>query len=400
MGTAKIWRGRSKAKIVGIVPGADQIRARWANRQIISWNMTASLLVFSLFRLVIALIMEVISLRHELYEEKARSIYFEEQIRRFVREYYQGKSAQTWLADGQIVMEGFSEWLKTYEEVLETAAKEEIQTITVGRFPRKMNAARGKNLVNLFRNIFPEETVVHDPKDTACPECRRQMEKIGISEERRTLVIVPATVKVRVEKSHSYACRYCETHGTSAHVITGRLPKAFLPGTFASPESVAYAAVEKYQMGCPVYRMEKYFNTLGIPLHRMTLNNWLLESAQLLTPYMNRIHDWLLREEVLLGDETTVKYPSPEAHTHMKTGYIWVVASSRFSEHQLVHFRFHKDRKHEHHQNYILGYTGFFQSDGYEAYHGLHPWDAWPMPGRSSWMQRKMEEEKLSGPWR
>lgn len=101
MGKEKHWRGNSKSRIVGIVPGADQGKAKWANRQIISWNHFVHLAA-ELFRLIVVLMMEIVVLRNLLNREKELNISYREQLARFTRETYAWKGAQTVYANGQI----------------------------------------------------------------------------------------------------------------------------------------------------------------------------------------------------------------------------------------------------------------------------------------------------------
>ena len=368
---AKTWRGNSHSKIVGNVPGSDPTKAKWANQQLSIWPAPIGVFTVAyLLMLLIVTMAEVMKLRRELRFEKNQSAWYLEQLKRYAREKYMGKSAQTQYDGEQVVFEEFLNYGNANQNEMNTEANEKLETTVVPQHTRTVHK-RGSSLVNILKGVFPEEIVDHFPEDILCPECQNERFLIGISEERRTLVIVPATVKVRVDRTYSYACRNCENHSTSAHVITAPMPKALIPGGYASPEAVAYTAVEKFWMGTPIYRQEKYFHTMGISLSRMTLNNWILESAKLLLPFMDRVHALMLEEDVLLGDETTTKYPNPEKKGPMKNGYAWMVCTCRFSEHQLVQFRFELNRKHENHTQYIEGFKGYFQSDGYECYHNL-----------------------------
>lgn len=366
---AKTWKGNSRMKIVGIVPDANSGRKRWNENQQVAVFWTTEL--HFLLTLIAFLVMRLAALSIQFRMERETNLWLREQLARYNRKKYGQGSAQSSYMGEQIVMQEFIDYYMNHPESENGQDEsEDEETIIVSPHKRKRRS-RGMNLVNLLKGGFAEEVVDHFPENMTCPECQQEMQKIGVCDERRTLVIVPATIKVRVDRTYSYACKHCDTNSTSAHVVTGHMPPALLPGSFVSPEAVAYVAVQKFLMGAPIYRIEKSWQMQGIPLARMTMNNWLLETSERLKPYMERVDYWIRKETVLLGDETPLKFKSEEPHHAMNTGYVWLVCSSRFSEHQLAHFRFHEDRKHEHHKEYIQGFTGFFQSDGYGAYHDI-----------------------------
>ena len=320
-----------------------------------------------LFCLVIRLISENIKLHTDLAYLKYRNMQLTEQVRRMTREKYVGKGAQT-LTPYEGEQTFMQEVMEFIQKQIEPEHTEDEETVTVSVHKRKKKK-RGPSIVNLLEGILEEERKEYYPEDMTCPECQEELKIIGKSEERRTLLIIPAQLKVLVETTYSAKCENCDKNGISTHVVSGEMPRALIPGSFASVSLVAYIAMSKMQMGVPVYRMEKYFNYQGIPLSRATMNSWLIKVGQLLIAYIDRMSYWLRKEEVLYGDETTCKYPDPEKKGPMKTGYIWVVATSRYSEHQLVVFRFHEGRNAHYHRDYIDGFQGYFHSDGFCPYH-------------------------------
>jgi len=55
-----------------------------------------------------------------------------------------------------------------------------------------------------------------------------------------------------------------------------------------------------------MYRQEMIFKRLSIDLSRATLSNWVLKSAELLMPFYERLHQHLIRQQILQADETTL----------------------------------------------------------------------------------------------
>ena len=352
---AKMWTGRSNARIIN--QPATQQEAAGA---LISLPMCCLSLVVYLIILVMKLTATILIL-------KEQNSWLAEQLRRYNRHTYVGK---TQACDGQIFMPEVAEWLNETLGLIigqQSEGEEVVETTTKSRSPRK---PRGKSLVNLLNGNFPEEVIEYMPTNCTCPECNRQLVNIGVN-ERLSLVIIPEQIKIRKERAYTMKCEYCDKYGTEAHVVAAKLPAAVLPGSEASPETIAYLAYQKFLMGSPIYRLEKNFLIQGLPLYRQTMNSWINNASLILLPLVERFKHWLFQEEVLLGDETTVECLKLEGAQKPKKCYVWLVRTSRFSEHPLVSFRFEDNRRYATHRDFIQGFQGYFQSDGYDCYHGL-----------------------------
>ena len=65
---------------------------------------------------------------------------------------------------------------------------------------------------------------------------------------------------------------------------------------------------QKFVMGCPLYRQEQEISRQGIQLSRQTMSNWILRATEdYLVPVYQRLHEELLKREVLHADETTLQ---------------------------------------------------------------------------------------------
>ena len=89
------------------------------------------------------------------------------------------------------------------------------------------------------------------------------MVEIGV-EERRTLEIIPEQVIVHVDRYYNYACKECEKDSDQAMIVKTPKDPPVIPGSFASPEAIAYLDTQKYVMGTPLYRMEQEQRRNGI----------------------------------------------------------------------------------------------------------------------------------------
>lgn len=199
-------------------------------------------------------------------------------------------------------------------------------------------------------NKLPEGTATeviehYLPQDEQnCPKCGAEMEIIG-KKEYKSLVIIPAQYKVRVDICYTYACKACPDNGNNVTVIEAPRPKQALSGSYASPEAVAYLMTQKYVMASPLYRMEQEFHRQGLELSRQTMANWLLDSADLwLKPIYECLHKKLLTHEVLHADETTLQVLLEEGRRPQSKSYMWVYRTSSDAEHPIVLYKYEQGR--------------------------------------------------------
>ena len=133
------------------------------------------------------------------------------------------------------------------------------------------------------------------------------MEEIG-KEVRRTLVMIPAQVKIREDVYFTYACQSCKQTGTETPLLKAPKEQPLIPGSYASPEAVAHIMVQKFVMYAPLYRQEQEWNRAGVMISRQTMSNWMLRVAEdWLRPIYDQLHRRLLQREVLHADETTLQ---------------------------------------------------------------------------------------------
>ena len=67
--------------------------------------------------------------------------------------------------------------------------------------------------------------------------------------------------------------------------------KSVIPGSFATPEAIAYIMTQKFVMGSPLCRQEKELNRQGVQLSRQTMSDWILRaSEEYLTPVYEQPH--------------------------------------------------------------------------------------------------------------
>ncbi len=220
---------------------------------------------------------------------------------------------------------------------------------------------------------LPVEIVEHtlSEAECVCPECKNQMHVMG-KETREELKIIPAQTVVVKHIRNVYSCRNCEANSDHTPILKAETPNPVIKGGFASPESIAHIATQKFVMASPLYRQEQELNHNGILLSRQTMSNWLLKaSEQWLTPVYEKLKEKLLEQEVLHADETRVqvlKEPGKKAETN---SFMWLYRTSGDAKSPIILYEYQPNRKHEHPKNFLKNFKGYLHTDGYEAYHKL-----------------------------
>ena len=131
---------------------------------------------------------------------------------------------------------------------------------------REYTRRRSGSVDDVIPEGTPVEIIEHrlSEEERICQECGSIMEEIS-HEVRRTLVIVPAQVKVCEEYFYTYACRKCEKENDHTPMKQAQVPNV-IPGSFASPESIAHIMVQKFVMHSPLYRQAQELQRNGIKL--------------------------------------------------------------------------------------------------------------------------------------
>lgn len=250
---------------------------------------------------------------------------------------------------------------------LEIESKE---STSVAGYTRKKRAG---SVDEILPENVPVEVVEHrlPQSELFCPQCGTAMTEIG-KDVRRSLVIVPAQVKIREDWYYTYACPKCKLDEAETPVLkTDRVPSV-IPGSYASPEAIAHLAVQKYVMGSPLYRQEQELNRSGVTLSRQTMSNWLMWSSEhWFAPIYEQLHRQLVSRQVLHADETTLQVLHEPGKKAQSKSYMWMYRTSGDAEHPIVLYEYKADRKAENAEKFLSGFSGWLHADGYQGYHRL-----------------------------
>ena len=242
-----------------------------------------------------------------------------------------------------------------------TDADAETETITYTR-----NKPKRKPLPD----NLPRETIVHDIADKTCDCCGHDLHRIG-EEKSEQLEFIPASAKVIEHVRPKYGCRHCEHNGTEVKIKIAPVPPTPIPKSIATASLLAQVITSKYQFALPLYRQEQMFRQFDIELNRKTLAEWMMRCGELLEPVVQRLRDRLLQQPVIQADETPLQVLKEDKHRC----YMWVYCTGTDSPNNqpgmlpnIVLYDYQPSRSGQCAKDYLDGFRGYLQVDGYAAY--------------------------------
>jgi len=287
---------------------------------------------------------------------------------------------------------GQGELFNEAESLAEEADTESQDNTTTVTYERKQSKRQK------LPEDLPRERIVHDidDADKVCGCCAGALHHMGddISEK---LEFIPAQVKVIEHVRPKYACKACEDNGTRNQIKQAPMPSAIIPKGYATPSLLAQVITSKYQYGLPLYRQESMFKQYGIDMSRKTLSDWMLRCSDKLQLLYDRLKVIQLEQPVIHADETTVNVVGDN---NVKS-YMWLYATGADSPKDtlidsdikpIVLFDYHNSRASRCTVEYLDGYQGYLQVDGYVGYHHTQA----TLVGCWAHARRKFHEAKIA----
>ena len=217
---------------------------------------------------------------------------------------------------------------------------------------------------------LPREDIVHDidEEDKTC-SCGTPMSCIG-QEVSEKLDYVPAQLRVERHIRLKYACKECEgVESEEGAVQIAPMPPQIIPQGIVTPGLLAHILVAKFVDALPFYRQAKQFSRLSIELSRSTLVSWAMTVAKACEPLVGLFKEEILAHNIVNIDETTVQVLQEENRANTSTSYIWVFLGGD-PERPTVFYDYHPTRGSQA-LDFLQGFTGTIQTDGYVSYNAL-----------------------------
>jgi len=218
---------------------------------------------------------------------------------------------------------------------------------------------------------LPRVEIIHDidESEKTCP-CGCQLQRIG-EEVCEKLDYVPAKIQVKRHIRYKYACPECEgVEDEGPTVKIAPAPVQLLPKSMATSGLIAHIVTAKFEDALPLYRQEKIFSRLGIDLPRATMAGWMIKTAEKADPLLRMLHQEIRSGPLVNIDETPVQVLNEPNRPNTSKSYMWVFRGGD-PEHPALIYQYHPSRKGQVPLNFLNGYRGFVQTDGYNGYEAL-----------------------------
>ena len=222
--------------------------------------------------------------------------------------------------------------------------------------PRSLKGKKGRNPLpeNLPRET---ETLLVPPEQRVCTDCGAEKKTIGyvVSE---TLEFVPGHFKIVEEKREKVACPCCE-----AGVAVADSQKMMCRGR-PGPGLLAHIVVGKHADALPIYRQSQIYDRYGVHIPDATLGEWGAFAIDVMRPVARLIARRALESWYINLDDTTLRVQDRKSLKGIKKGRLWCLVGEK----PYVAFFYAPDWKADHAAEFLDGFDGFVQGDGYAGY--------------------------------
>jgi transposase len=187
---------------------------------------------------------------------------------------------------------------------------------------------------------------------------------------RHEIEMIPAQVKIIQHVTIIYGCRNCEKNSTEVPIQTAKAPRPVIKKGLASPSALAYVMTMKFIDAVPLYRQEQHYARLGIDISRGVLSNWMLKGSEWLEPIKELMRKRLLAQGVLHADETTLQVLKEPGRAAESKSFMWLYRTGSQGP-PIVLYDYQETREGQHPRDFLKGFKGYLQTDGYAGYHNM-----------------------------
>ncbi|MDB5772801.1 MAG: transposase family protein [Burkholderia sp.] len=215
---------------------------------------------------------------------------------------------------------------------------------------------------------LPRDVQEQMPVETACPACGNALAKLG-EDVSEMLEYVPASFKVIRHVRPKLGCTCCDC------IVQAPAVSRPIARGLAGPGLLAHVVVAKFCDHLPLYRQSQMYAREGVELERSTLADWVGGTSRLLRPLVDALQRHVMAGAKLHADDTPIPVLSP-GRGKTATARLWVYVRDDRPAGQpvppAVWFAYSPNRKGEHPQRHLAGFTGTLQADGYAGYDQLY----------------------------
>lgn len=244
------------------------------------------------------------------------------------------------------------------EEIKEQETAQESETIT---YTRNKKGTGRKALPKSLPYVEQIHDLSDEEKQCDCG-CALTHIKDEITEQ---LDVLPQITFRVVHIRKKYACKNCEET-----IRTAKLPKQPIDKAIATPGLLAAIINSKFNCHMPLYRQEAMFREANISVTRGTLSNWLIKSADLLTPLVKLMEADIHKYDIAYADETTLQVLKEKNRLPTQKSYMWLFMGGPPDKRAIV-YQYHPTRSHQVPLDFFADFKGYLHADCYNAYVAL-----------------------------
>ncbi|MDR3338124.1 MAG: IS66 family transposase [Treponema sp.] len=217
-------------------------------------------------------------------------------------------------------------------------------------------------------NIPRVDHIIDIPEEEKQCACGARMVKIGEEVSERLHIVAPR-IYVDREIRPKYACRECEGTCDEDKPVVRIAPASpsIIPGSIVTPGLLSAILVGKYQDHLPFYRQELQFERIGVTISRQNMCNWQEKAYEKLAPLFKLLRQTVKEGLFMAMDETRVQVMREEGKANTTESYMWLTKGGP-PDKPVVIFEYRPTRAAKHLPEFLEGFRGYLQTDGYEGY--------------------------------
>lgn len=180
-------------------------------------------------------------------------------------------------------------------------------------------------------------------------------------------------------------------------IVIGELPSLPIPKGNAGPGLLSHLVISKYVDHLPFYRQAAQFKRQDIAIAESTLNGWFSAISRLLEPLYETLIEKVKASSYLMADETPIPVLTKDKPGSTHKGFYWVYYSA---PDKLVCFDYRKGRGRDGPTEFLDGFRGTLQSDGYHAYNEFEKKEGITLLACMAHARRKFDQALSNDPSR
>ena len=220
-------------------------------------------------------------------------------------------------------------------------------------------------------------------KERCCPHCQgRDLRPVGDGKDSVLYDHVPGYFRRRFVVRETLACPCGE------YIVTAPCLDKTTDKTRYAPSFVAHLIVAKCSDSIPLYRLEKQYHRVGVPIARSTMTDLFHRSAEILSPLVHRLIARIAASDIVLADETSIRMQGTK-----KKAFLWTFLAERD-----IAYVFSTSRSGQTPVDVLGGTQGTLVVDAYTGYNKVTVAEGRTRAGCLSHVRRKFFDAKDAAP--